>query len=63
MIFPMILSAIDGHTSRVDSHTMSDQTMMELMIGDLKEDTKQRFRDEDGEYLPIEQWRQVRTDD
>ncbi|KNH04118.1 leucine-rich repeat protein [Perkinsela sp. CCAP 1560/4] len=47
---------VDAHAARVDFDSLPDQMLMEMVIGDLAGSI---FRDESGNFFPIDQWQRV----
>ena len=48
---------------RVDIVSLSQQTLMELVIGDMPRQSKRQFQDRHGNYLPIDSWWGLDSDD
>ena len=57
-MFTLIHTA-DTPTGRVDRHTLSDQSMMELLIADADPEFQATFQGTDGAYLDICEWKGV----
>ena len=57
------LSFADSALFRVDNSTLADQTLMEILIGDLPESVRRRFTDSNGDYLDACKWEGVQCDD
>ena len=53
----------DAHLGRVELDTLSDQTMMELLIAGFTDQSKARFQDGSGYYLDVCKWEGVECDD
>ena len=56
-----ILTA-DPSLGRVDYDSLSDQTLMEMLIDAFDEETRQRYKDDDGMYRDVCQWEYVKCD-
>ena len=60
------LTAADSlPVARPDIASLSDQTMLELLVSEMTEDTQKRFQDPDGAFTDLKDWREVyiRRDD
>ena len=57
------LSFADTALFRVDNSTLADQTLMEILIGDVPESVHRRFTDSNGDYLDACKWEGVQCDD
>ena len=57
------LFADDPNLGHVDYSSFSDQTLMELLISELPDVTKQNFQDRDGTFLDVCEWSCVKCDD
>ena len=60
--FQLFLSA-DTSLGRVDHSLLSDQTLMEILIDGLDDETKQEYRNDDGMYLDVYTWPCITCDD
>ena len=63
MCATQIILTVDPNLGRVDLHSFSDQTLMEMLIEGFTEETKQRYKDERGVYLDVCEWESVRCDE
>ena len=48
-----VVIAIDSHVGRVDTASLDEQTMMELLIGGFHLKSQQAFRDENGDFRDV----------
>ena len=60
--YAILLSSIDPTLGRVDRDAFSDQILMEMFIGGLAEETKQRYQAADGTYPDVCNWAFVKCD-
>ena len=60
MLVPLAL--IDNAVARVQTHMLPDQTLLELLISELDENTQRLHQDSDGAYRPIDTWDSVAID-
>ena len=58
-----LLLCADPHLGRVDYSSLSDQTLMEMLLNGFDEDAQKQFQDEHGMYLDVCQWTFVTCDD
>ena len=58
----IVLHSADSALGRVDLRSLSDQTLMELLIDGFDEESKQRYKDKDGMYLDVCKWSCVKCD-
>ena len=64
MCFILLFHSVDPHLGRIDYHSLSDQTLMELAIDDMGEKFKQKYQRDDGGYRDYpEEWRDVTQTD
>ena len=63
MLLTSLLQANDSCLGRVDHSSLSDQTLMEMLFKDLPDKATQKFKDQDGFYLDVCQWRNITCDD
>ena len=61
-IFTIILT-VDTNLGRVNYSSFSDQTLMEMLIGDLDDETKKKYQDSEKMYLDVCKWDCVKCDD
>ena len=61
-VFELLLSA-DLSLGRVDYILLSDQTLMEMLIDGLDDETKKKYQDNNGIYLDVCEWSVVKCDD
>ena len=54
---------VDPSLGRVDCSLLSDQTLMEMLIEDLDNETKKTYQDNEGMYLDVCKWPCVTCDD
>ena len=59
----LILHSVDPHLGHVDYRSLSDQTLMELLIEGFDESSKKIYQDKDGVYLDVCEWHCVKCDD
>ena len=50
------LSAVDPALGRLDAHSLSDQTLMELLVDGMAENDKSSYQDANGNYTDISTW-------
>ena len=60
--FALFLS-VDPSLGRVDYRLLSDQTLMEMFIEGLDEDTENKYQDSEGMYLDVCDWSCIECDD
>ena len=58
-----IILAVDPNLGRVDCHSLSDQTLLEMLYEGLSESTKRCFQSMDGTYFEVCTWEGVTCDD
>ena len=58
----ILLLCSDPNLGRVDYNSLSDQTLMEMLIDGLDEETKEKFQDTDKMYLDVCEWDFVKCD-
>ena len=58
----ILLLCSDPNLGRVDYSSLSDQTLMEMLIDGLDEETKEKFQDTDKTYLDVCEWDFVKCD-
>ena len=63
MYLLLFLRAVDTNLGRVDLSSFSDQILMEMLLGCLDDETKQRYQDNQGVYLDVCKWGCVRCDE
>ena len=56
------LLSIDGSAGRVDIHSLSDQSLIELLLTDLSNISKQYFQDDSGYFVDVCEWPNVECD-
>ena len=59
----LLLLTLDPHLGRVDISTLSEQTLMEMVVENLSDDTKKAFQDENEMFLDVCKWRIVECDE
>ena len=57
-----ILLAVDSSLGRVDYSSLSDQTLMEILIDGFDDETTKRYRDEDGMFIDVCDWECITCD-
>ena len=63
MSVSMLILTADPSLGRVDYMTLSDQTLMELLIEGFDDKTKKRYQDDHGMYLDVCEWPFIKCDD
>ena len=58
-----ICITVDSSLGRVDYSSMSDQTLMEMLIDGFDAKTRRRYKDSDGMYLDVCEWSNIKCDD
>ena len=61
MLIPTVLS-IDTNLGRFDYNSLSEQTLMELLIDGLTEKSKRKYQDSNGMYLDVCDWKGLSFD-
>ena len=59
----IFLLCSDPNLGRVDYNSLSDQTLMELLIEGFDDKTKKRYQDDHGMYLDVCEWPFIKYDD
>ena len=59
----VILFASDSALGRVDYSSLSDQTLMEMLVDGFLDSAKKKYQDSEGMYLDVCDWPLVRCDD
>ena len=57
------LFTADSSISRVDYNSLSDQTLMEMLIDGFDDESKRTYQEKDGTYLDVCEWSLVVCDD
>ena len=57
------LLSVDPSIGRVDYSLMSDQTLMEMLIDGIDDNTKNKYKDNDGIYLDVCEWACIKCDE
>ena len=60
---PHYISTADTALARVDTSSLSDQTMMELFVSEMTDESQREFKDADGNFLDVCSWIGVDCDD
>ena len=55
--------SVDPSLGRVDYRLFSDQTLMEMLLDGLADQTKKRYQDDEGMYLDVCEWSCIKCDD
>ena len=63
MCLSTITLCIDPTLGRVDYNSLSDQTLMEMLIDGFDDKTKAEYQDNDGMYLDVCKWSCIQCDD
>ena len=63
MCLSTITLSVDPTLGRVDYSSLSDQTLMELLVDGFDDETKKRYQDKDGMYLDVCKWSCAACDD
>ena len=59
----IFIQTADGHLGRVDITSLSDQTLMEILVDGLSEAEKQKFKDKNEIFADVCDWEGVECDD
>ena len=58
----MLILTVDHFLGRVDYSSMSDQMLMETLIGGFDDGTKRKYQDKSGMYLDVCKWSGIKCD-
>ena len=59
----MLILTVDPSLGRADYSTLSDQTLMEMLIGGFDEEAKKEYQDIDAMFLDVCEWPGIECDD
>ena len=58
----LLAQSVDPALGRLDYDSLSDQTLMEMLVSTLSKESKAAYQDENGAYTDIEEWYGVECD-
>ena len=62
-MFHLLLHTVDPALGRLDYDSLSDQALMEMLITSVVAESKQYFKDENGNFLDVCEWRYTDDED
>ena len=63
MLKALIIQSLDPHLGRVDISTLSDQTLMEVVVECVNDEAKKDYQDENEMFLEVCEWVAIGCDD